>query len=89
VFSRRPVVEEDPIFSYPIMIVPALIHTACGVVFFFCLAWGDAPMLLAAIPLHMLAGLFIFTAPWLRALRPAPAAAPASSGFQAPPPGQP
>jgi hypothetical protein len=69
--ARKPVVDHDPPVNWPAMCVPAVIHAACYGIYFFCSFRRDpthAPMLVAAIPINFLAGLFIFITPWRRAL---------------------
>jgi hypothetical protein len=82
-FARKPVADEDPPVNWPAMCVPAVIHVTCYGIYFFFSFRNDpthTPMLVAAIPIHFLAGLLIFVTPWRRTLM---------AGSANPPAGQP
>jgi hypothetical protein len=75
--------EKDPPLNLPVMWVPALIHVTCYCIYFFFSFLHDPtqmPMLVAAIPIQFLAGLFIFVTPWRRQLVAKAASANPSAG---------
>ena len=74
--ARRPVADDDPPVNWPVMIVPAVMHLTCYVLFLSFAKWQDAPMLVATIPIQLLAGLFVFSTPWRRQLSLTTPAAP-------------
>lgn len=53
-----------PAVSWPVMIVPAIMHVTAYVLLLGFSTWKAQPMLVAAIPALLLAGLFVFATPW-------------------------
>ncbi len=69
VLARRPVTDADPPINWPVMIVPAIIHLSCYGIFLALGDWSQQPVLLASIPIQLLAGVFVFGTPWRRQLQ--------------------
>lgn len=64
-----------PPVNWPVMIVPAVIHLACYLLFlttgftfspFQFVGWTVQSALVASIPIQLIGGLFVFTTPWRR-----------------------
>jgi uncharacterized membrane protein len=64
-----------PAINWPVIIVPAIIHIACYLLFLSTgftfsplqwVGWTQEPMLVASIPIQLVGGLFVFTTPWRR-----------------------
>lgn len=53
-----------PAVSWPVMSVPIVMHVTAYVLFLVFATWQNQPMLVAAIPALLLAGLFVFATPW-------------------------
>jgi hypothetical protein len=69
--SRSPI-DEEPAVNLPVIAVPVAIHVTCLGIFLAYVPWegtafgGGQSMLLAAIPIQLIAGALVFASPWLR-----------------------
>jgi hypothetical protein len=71
VFGREPAPAGNAGVNWPVIVVPVLIHLTCYGLFLwfsFRLTPKAESLLVAAIPLQLLAGAFVFTAHWRRRL---------------------
>jgi uncharacterized membrane protein len=59
--------DPDQTMNWPALLVPVVIHLACYGLYLGFGEWRE-PMLIAAIPIQLLAGVFVFAQPWLRQL---------------------
>jgi uncharacterized membrane protein len=58
-----PAVSTPPVVSWPVLLVPVIIHLTCLLLYFVFAKWQE-PVLVAAIPIQLLAGVFVFAQPW-------------------------
>jgi uncharacterized membrane protein len=68
VLAGKPVADVDPPVNWPVIVVPAVMHVTCYALLLRFADWSQEPMLVAAIPIQLLAGLFVFATPWRRQL---------------------
>ena len=73
--GRATVNVPNPPVNWPVIVVPAVIHVTCYLLFlstgftlspFAWVGWTQQPMLIASIPIQLIGGLFVFTTPWRR-----------------------